>query len=101
MALRANIEVTNDGTRVILFQHIPFPTLSPSDRLRATYIHACLKHIEGGYATNASLRERFGLDAAGTSKISRLIRDALEEKLIKAHGPTTAPKHMKYIPYWA
>jgi hypothetical protein len=51
--------------------------------------------------TNRSLRERFGLSDSSISSISRLIKDAVEQKLIKPLDPNTAPRYMRYIPIWA
>jgi len=35
------------------------------------------------------------------SKASRIIASAVEEGYIKAMNPDTAPRYMKYVPYWA
>ena len=44
-----------------------------------------------------------GLRTKETSSgsVSRLIKEAVEMMLIKPLDPTTAPRYMKYIPYWA
>ncbi len=34
-------------------------------------------------------------------KASRIIKDTLEAKLIKPVDENTAPRYMKYIPFWA
>lgn len=88
-------------TKVILFQHIPFKSLTQEERLRAVYLHASLKYVNREYITNASLRERFGLEDKDNSVISRLIRDAVRNELIIAIDPDTSNKHMKYQPHWA
>lgn len=33
--------------------------------------------------------------------VNELIKDAVDEKLVKPLDPTTAPRYMKYIPIWA
>ena len=33
--------------------------------------------------------------------ISRLIKEAVNQKYIKPFDPTTAPRYMKYVPTWA
>lgn len=58
-------------------------------------------HVQGEYLTNSSLRERFGLKESSAANISRLIKEAVEKKLIKPLDPNTAPRYMKYIPTWA
>ena len=77
-----------------------FFDLSPNDKLRACYMHACIKFIQNEFLTNSSLRERFGLAEKSSASISRLIKDACEKKLIKKLEDT-APRHTKYIPVWA
>ncbi len=71
------------------------------DRLWACYLHACIKYVQGECLTNSSLRARFGLKNSASGSISRLIKEAVDMKLIKPLDPDTAPKHMKYIPGWA
>lgn len=95
------IEVYEDSTRVTLFSESPFSNISMEDKLRACYLHACIKHVQGEPLTNSSLRERFGLKESTAGSISRLIKEAVEKKLIKPLDPTTAPRYMKYIPIWA
>ena len=51
--------------------------------------------------TNSSLRERFGLESTSAASISRLIKEAVNAKLIKPLDPTTSNRYMKYIPAWA
>lgn len=66
-----------------------------------TYLHACIKFTEGEALTNTSLRERFGVAETSAGSISRLIKEAVNKKLIRPVDPTTAPRYMKYIPIWA
>ena len=63
--------------------------------------HACIKHVQGEYLTNSSLRERFGVKESSAASISRIIKEAVVKKLIKPLDPDTAPRYMKYIPVWA
>lgn len=95
------IELYEDSTRVTLYSEMPFTNLSREDKLRACYLHACVKQVQGEQLTNTSLRARFGLKDTSSGSISRLIKDAVDEKLIKPLDPTTAPRYMKYIPIWA
>jgi len=53
----------------------------------------------GKKMTNASLRERFGLDDTQMSKVSRLIRDAVDSKVIKSVDADAGSRF--YIPGWA
>lgn len=84
-----------------LFSKVSFSAIPYEDRLWACYLHACIKQVQGEQLTNSSLRERFGLKKSSSGSVSRLIRDAVEVKMIKPLDPTTAPRYMKYIPIWA
>lgn len=95
------IEVTEEHTKVILFAHIPFKDMSKEDKIRACYLHACLKYVTREYMTNTTLRQRFGLEDKGISSASRIIKDAIDSDMIKALDPDTAPRYLKYIPFWA
>lgn len=95
------IYVYESNTKVTLFSDAPFSSLSPEEKLWSVYLHACIKQVSGEYVTNSSLRERFGLSDSSSATVSRLIKEAVSEKLIKALDPSTSPKHMKYLPIWA
>lgn len=55
-------EATADSTRVVLLGDRPLTKMDPEDRVRACYLHGCLKYVNRDYVTNRSIRERFGLD---------------------------------------
>ena len=90
-----------DSTRVTVYAGMPFSDIGYDDKIRACYFHATIRYINDGYLTNASLRERFGLGQSNSAAVSRLIRDAVGKGLIKPLDPTTAPRYMKYVPFWA
>lgn len=75
--------------------------MSKEDRIRAWYLHACLKRVNRDYVTNSSLRERFNIDEKNSSMISRLLKQTLKSELIKLVDETTLDKHRKYLPFWA
>lgn len=95
------IELYESNTKVTLFSDIPFSNLSPEDKVWACYMHACIKQVQGEQLSNKSLRIRFGLKDSSSASISRLIKDTMETGLIKPLDPETAPRYMKYIPFWA
>lgn len=95
------IDLYEDSTRITLYSDMPFGNIPMEDRLWACYAHATIKQIQGEHLTNQSLRERFGLKESSAASISRLIKEAIDKKYIKPLDSTTAPRHMKYIPYWA
>ena len=88
-------------TRATLFAHRPLNRMDKSDRVRACYLHACLKKVMGDYLSNASLRERLGVEEKNKATVSRYIREAVEEGMIKPFEKDAPPKMMKYLPYWA
>ena len=95
------INVYQEHTKVTLFSHIPYSKMDKEDKLRACYLHACLKYVNNDYVTNTSLRERFGIDYKNNAMVSRIIKSAIQENLIKPYNEGTAPRYMKYVPYWA
>ena len=94
------IDLFAESIKVTLFSEMPFSSISPEHKLWACYLHACILHVKGEQLTNSSLRERFGLKQSSSGSVSRLIKEAVEQKLIKPLDPDTAPRHMKYIPIW-
>jgi predicted HTH transcriptional regulator len=94
-------EVPEGFTRAVLFAHKPLSDMDKSDRIRASYLHACLKWVMRDYLTNASLRERFGIEEKNKATISRYIREAVVAGMIKPFDESAARKMMKYVPYWA
>lgn len=57
------IEVTEEHTRVTLYSHKPFADMDREERVRACYMHACLKYVTRDFMTNATLCQRFGMDS--------------------------------------
>jgi len=94
-------EVPDGFTRVVLFAHKPLSGMDKADRVRACYLHACLKRVMRDYLTNASLRKRFGVEEKNKAAVSRYIREAVEEGVIKPFDEDAARKLMKYVPFWA
>lgn len=95
-------EVTGDHTRVVLFSHKSFAEMDKSDRTRACYLHACLQYVQRKKMTNASLRERFGIQKKNISQVSRVISDAVDAELIRPYNPDSeSRKHASYVPFWA
>lgn len=95
------IDLFEECTRVTLYAEMPFSSIAPEDKLWACYLHACIKQVQGEQLTNASLRARFGLKESSSGSVSRLIKEAVNQKYIKPFDPTTAPRYMKYVPIWA
>lgn len=94
-------ESSDEGTRVVLFAHRPLTRMDKDDRIRALYLHACLRYVNRERMTNTTVRERFGIEPRNTATASRLIREALETGRIVPYDRYAAPKFMRYLPFWA
>lgn len=95
------MQVYEESTKVSLFSQLKFSNISTEDKIWSTYLHACIKYLEGDAMTNSSLRERFGLKETSSGTASRLIKETLEQRFIKPLEPDTARRYMRYIPAWA
>ena len=94
-------ETTDEHTRVVLFAHRELREMDRADRVRACYLHACLRYVQRDYMTNSTLRERFGIEEKNSATASRLIKEALETGLIIPYDENAGKKFMKYLPWWA
>lgn len=95
-------EVIDTSTRTTLFAHRSLSKMDRKDKVRATYLHACLKYIQRDFLTNSSLRERFGIQKENSSMVSRIIKEAIEDGAIKFPDPESeSRKYARYVPIWA
>ncbi len=94
-------EAPEGFTRAILFAHKSFREMDKDDRVRACYLHACLRYVQRDPMTNSTLRERFGIEAHNSAKVSRIIREAVEADVIKPYDPGQSKKNSRYLPWWA
>lgn len=62
--------------------------MDKNDKIRACYLHACLKFVSGDLMTNQSLRNHFGVEGHNYATVSRIIREAKQEGLIKDYDPS-------------
>lgn len=88
-------------TRVVLFAHKPLSAMDKTERVRACYWHACLRHHLRKPVNNASLRERFGIQKNNAAKVSRIVNEAIEEGYIAVANPEVGKKGRRYLPIWA
>ncbi|WP_400245480.1 ATP-binding protein [Methanomethylophilus alvi] len=93
----------DNGTRVVLTAPITYADMSSDERLWNCYMHACYCFSKGGFLTNSSLRDRFGLEKnnSNTVQMSNLIRDAKSKGMIKVVDENTSTRMFRYIPFWA
>ena len=96
-----SFEAPEASTRAILFAHKALNDMDRADRIRACYLHACLRFVERNPMTNSSLRDRFGIEEHNSAIASRIIRETIEDDLIKPYDPDQGKKYAKYVPFWA
>jgi len=94
-------ETTHEHTRAVLFAHRELKEMDKADRVRACYLHACLRYVQRDFLTNASLRARFGVEEQNKAAVSRYIREAVDAEMIRPVDEDAARKMMKYVPFWA
>lgn len=95
-------ENNDNAFSAYLYAFKPFEKLTTEEKLRALYQHVILLYIQQQFATNTSLRLRFGLGEKKTSVISKLVASAKKQHLIKNFDPNSnSKKYIKYVPIWA
>jgi ATP-dependent DNA helicase RecG len=91
-----------DGfTRAVLFSPKSLREMEKSERLRACYLHACLRYVSRRPVTNASVRERFGIEERNAATASRLLNEAVEAGQVILEDSEVGTRVRRYIPYWA
>eukprot|EP00731_Ephydatia_muelleri_P032978 g32978.t1 len=87
--------------RVTIYAPRNFAELSPSERIEAAYQHCVLQYFSSSAMTNTSLRERFKMHDKQRSQVSLVIKEALNQNIIKAKDPNNlSTKFVEYIPSW-
>ncbi|HHE32330.1 MAG TPA: transcriptional regulator [Chlorobaculum parvum] len=94
-------ETTDEHTRALLFAHRDFREMDKADRIRACYLHACLRYVQRDYMSNTTLRERFGIDEKNSSMVSRIIKDTIDAELVRPQDDTVGSRARRYLPWWA
>lgn len=100
--LAPKIENQSDKfTKVTLYLKMPFDLISKKDKIRTCYMQTCFFYINGKAINNNTIRELFNISDKYKYKASRIIKDTIDAELIKPVDKNTAPRYMKYIPFWA
>ena len=94
-------ENQKDYFKAIILMPRKFNEMSKVERITAVYQHACLNKLTGKRTTNSSLRERFKFSSEETTKVGRLISDAIDADRIKLANPSASKRDFHYLPYWA
>ena len=78
-----------------------FEDMGMKERVNAAYLHCCLQTAKGGFLTNSSLRERFGLSKAKTAVTSQVIAAAVDAGLIVLDPATKGSRRTaRYLPFY-
>ena len=78
--------------RVVLFAPRPLSSMDRAERVRAAYLHACLRYVNRKYLTNTSVRQRFGIEARNSAKASRVIAEGRRGWRYCARRPDSGPQ---------
>ena len=89
-------------TKAVLYAPKALNAMEKNDRIRACYQHCCLKYVSNEKMTNQSLRDRFKIEVQNSSIASRIIKETIDEGLVKDDDPNSkSRKYASYIPFWA
>ena len=94
-------EDPGDFTRATLFSRKSLSDMDHVERVRACYMHACLRYVENQPMNNTSIRKRFDIPKKNTSRASILLREAVEAGAIFVRNPEAGTKSRAYLPFWA
>ncbi|MDI3560149.1 ATP-binding protein [Bradyrhizobium sp. Arg816] len=89
------------STVVAVFRPGSFAEMDQEARIRACYQHACLRYESNDYMTNASFRLRLGLRDKQYPQASIVIRDTIDQGLIRPLTEDQANRNAKYVPWYA
>jgi len=88
--------------KVILFAHKNLSQMNKGDKIRACYLHSCLKYVSGEKMNNTSLRERFNIEEKNYPIASNIISETVDAGLIRPYDPNNKSKrYITYVPFWA
>lgn len=94
-------ETTQQHTRAVLFAHKELSDMDMEEKIRACYLHCCLRYVNHEPMNNASIRERFKIGDQSKSLASNIINGTLKAELIRAYDPDVGPKARRYVPFWS
>lgn len=95
------ISLPEDNTVVTLSSPRQLSDMDNEEKIRAVYLHACLRQVSNRTTTNRTVRERFKLTDKESAKASAILKLALEDGKIVPKDPNAGRKKMEYLPYWA
>ena len=99
-----DIRVGETRTTVVIQAPKSLDEMGKAERKRACYQRCCLKYVMGEMMSNQSFRDRLGLTdkKTGVDIVSRIIRETLEDGMIRLNDPVNKSKrYAKYVPFWS
>ena len=94
-------EAPEGFTRVTMFATKSLSDMDKGERVRACYMHACLRYVTARPINNTSIRERFDISEKNSAIASRLLKEALDAGQIVIRDPAAGTRRRTYLPYWA
>jgi len=94
-------EQTEQHTRATLFAYKAYKEMDTEERVRACYLHCCLKYVNKEPMNNATVRQRFSIEEGNSAMASRVIKQAVEAGAIRLYDPKANRKEWRYVPFWA
>lgn len=94
-------ETTDQHTRAVLFAHKELKDMDAEDKVRACYLHCCLRYVNREPMNNASVRERFRIEEHNKAQASNIITATINARLIRPYDPNVGPKSRRYVPFWS
>ena len=94
-------EAPGEFTKAVLFAYKRLSDMDKAERVRACYLHACLRYVMSQPVNNASIRTRFGISEKNGAQASRLLREALDSSRIVLRDPQAGYRNRAYLPFWA
>ncbi len=96
-----SFENPGDNTKSVLFAHKSLSAMDKEERVRSCYWHACLRYVMSQPTNNSSIRERFGIAENRSSRASKLLKEAIDAKLLVVRDPESGTRNRSYLPWWA
>lgn len=97
-----NFVIEDDHLIATLYAPRSLTKMNREDRVRACYLHACLRYVAKDVITNATVRERFKISKGNYPAASKIIAETIEAGYIAPRDPKSkSRKHAQYIPFWA
>jgi ATP-dependent DNA helicase RecG len=97
-----DFRVTQHHTVAVLYGPRDLSDMDREEKIRACYQHTCLCCVSGKQMTNTTLRKRLKIEDKNYPMASRIIKETMDEGLIKRHTQdSNSKKDSRYVPFWA